>query len=252
MSPRQPRTAKRSARTKSLTLLAVLAALVTAVLAGYALARDRPPAPIPPPTPAFSQKPANPSASPVATFAWASHPATDVNHYECREDEHAWFRCTSPLTYTVSGDGEHQFAVRALDAAGNASGEAGYRWKLSSGGNHLPFTISGNAGGQLYPGAPPRALALTLSNPNGVAIFVTALSVTVSTSPAGCPAASNLALTQSNASSATPVQVPAKGSVTLPAQGVSAPTVQLLDLPVNQDACRGAGFGLAYTGSAHS
>jgi hypothetical protein len=251
MSPRQPRAAK-SARTRSLTLLAVLATLVTTVLAGYALARDQRQAPIPPPTPTFSQEPADPSGSPVATFAWASHPATDVNHYECREEEHAWFRCTSPLTFTVSGDGEHQFAVRAVDAAGNASGEAGYKWKLSSGGNRLPFTISGNAGGQLYPGAPPRALALTLSNPNRVAIFVTALSVTASTSPPGCPAASNLALTQSSVSSATPVQVPAEGSVTLPAQGVSAPTIALLDLPVNQDACRGVGFGLTYTGSAHS
>jgi hypothetical protein len=175
-----------------------------------------------------------------------------VNHYECREEEQAWFRCTSPLTFAVAGEGEHQFAVRAVDAAGNASGEAKYKWKLSSGGNHQPFTISGNAGGQLYPGAPPRQLALTLSNPNSVAIFVTALSVTVATSPPGCPAASNLQLMQSSVSSATPVQVPARGSVTLPAQGVSAPAIQLLDLPVNQDACRATGFGLTYTGSAHS
>lgn len=242
----------KSAGTRNLTLLVVLAALVTAALAGYALARNQPSAPIPPPAPTFFQEPPDPSASPIATFAWASHPATDVARYECREEERAWFACTSPLTFTVSGNGEHQFAVRAVDAAGNRSAEAGYKWKLSSSGNRLPFTISGNAGGQLYPGAPPRRIALTLSNPNRDAIFVTALTVTVTGSPPGCPAEGNLRLTQSSVSGTTPVQVPAEGSVTLPTQGVSAPTIALLDLPVNQDACRGMSFGLTYSGSAHS
>jgi hypothetical protein len=48
------------------------------------------------------------------------------------------------------------------------------------------------------------------------------------------------------------VRVPAGGSVTLPMQGVSAPTIRLLNLPVNQDACKNARFSLSYSGSAHS
>jgi hypothetical protein len=209
---------------------------------------------IAPPTPTFSREPANPSFSPISTFAWASRPASDVDRYECREEERAWFRCNSPLTFTVpaGGDGQHQFAVRAVDAAGNRSGQATYKWKLAAAQSGVPFTISGSLGGQLYPGAAPRRLPLTLTNPNGVAIYVTSLAVTVTSSPPGCPAAGNIALAQSSASSATPVQIPAKGSVTLPAQGVSAPTIALIDLPVNQDACKNTGFGLTYSGSAHS
>jgi hypothetical protein len=207
-----------------------------------------------PPTPTFSQTPPNPSESPVATFAWASHPATEIDHYQCREDDGHWFTCTSPLTYSVptGKDAEHHFRVRAVDGAGDLSSEAEYRWKIKTQGKGVSFKISGGASGGLYPGAPARQLALTLTNPNNVAIYVTALTVSVTSSPAGCPAASNLVLSQASASSATPVQVPAGGSVTLPAQGVSAPAIQLLDLPVNQDACKSAGFGLTYVGSAHS
>jgi hypothetical protein len=40
--------------------------------------------------------------------------------------------------------------------------------------------------------------------------------------------------------------------MTLPAQGVSAPTLQLLELPSNQDACKGVTFRLRYAGNAHS
>jgi hypothetical protein len=82
---------------------------------------------------------------------------------------------------------------------------------------------------------------------------VTGLTVTVAGSPASCESAQNIGLTQSSASPATPVTVPAGGSVTLPAQGVTAPAIQLVDLEtVNQDACRGASFPLHYTGSGHS
>jgi hypothetical protein len=36
----------------------------------------------------------------------------------------------------------------------------------------------------------------------------------------------------------------------LPAVGVAAPTIQLRDLPVNQDACQSASFPLSFSGSA--
>lgn len=247
----------KSARRKlPLTLLGVLCALAMISIAA-ALAKESQPPPKTgqsPPTPSFSQVPPDPSASAVSMFAWASHPATGVDHYQCREENLAWFTCASPLTYTVNtdNDGEHQFAVRAVDATGRTSSEADYAWKVPTHGNRIPFTITGSAGGSLYPGAPPRSIPLRLDNPEHVAIYVTSLTVTVTSGPAGCSPTGNLSLVQSSASGATPVQVPAGGSVTLPAQGISAPTIQLVDLPVNQDACKSGAFGLSYTGSAHS
>ena len=44
--------------------------------------------------------------------------------------------------------------------------------------------------------------------------------------------------------------MPAGGSFRLPAQGVTTPSIQLRDLPVNQDACKNARFALEFTGSA--
>jgi hypothetical protein len=76
--------------------------------------------------------------------------------------------------------------------------------------------------------------------------------VTVPSGPPGCDPAVNLGIVQSDVSSGAPLEVPAHGSVTLPAQGHSAPTIQLLDLPVDQDACQGAAFPLSFNGSAHS
>jgi hypothetical protein len=96
-------------------------------------------------------------------------------------------------------------------------------------------------------------IPLTLNNPNGVPTYVTGLTVTVTSNTAACDSAQNISLTQAGVSPATPVVIPANGSVTLPAQGVSAPAIQLVDLvAVNQDACRGASFPLRYAGSGHS
>ena len=40
--------------------------------------------------------------------------------FECRLDDAAWEPCVSPQSYANLGDGEHTFAVRAVDRAGNA------------------------------------------------------------------------------------------------------------------------------------
>ncbi len=69
--------------------------------------------------------------------------------------------------------------------------------------------------------------------------------------PAGCRA-TDFQITPSSVSSAHPVQVPARGAVTLPAQGASAPTIRMLDTSANQNACRNLTLRLGYTGSAHS
>ena len=49
------------------------------------------------------------------------------------------------------------------------------------------------------------------------------------------------------------VVVPANSSVTLPAQGVAAPTIRLQNRNFDQTpTCAGQTFSLTYTGSAHS
>ncbi len=114
------------------------------------------------------------------------------------------------------------------------------------------FNIAGGVG-NLMPGV-DTAIRLTLTNPNGVPIYVTALTVTIAadSTPAGCSSANNVQLTQSNASSADPITVPGRGSVTL-TSAPRAPKIMLLNLPgVNQDVCKNKSFALTYGGSARS
>jgi hypothetical protein len=110
---------------------------------------------------------------------------------------------------------------------------------------------SGEKPPALFPGSGPSPIALTLGNPNQARIFVTRLRVAVTSSPASCPSAGNLRIVQSNATRAHPIAIPARSSVRLPAQGRSAPKIQLVDRPVNQDGCKGARFQLRFSGSAH-
>jgi hypothetical protein len=204
---------------------------------------------VPPPTPSLTGYPGQATTATTATFTFTDgEPGV---RYECVLDDD-WSACSSPRTYAGLDPDRHSFSVRAVDAVGNHSRWASYSWTVTRQTNR-DFSITGNANALLYPGAPARPIALTLSNSNSVAIYVTSLQVTVtaSTSP-GCSPPTNLALTQSSVSSAAPVRIPAGGSVTLPAQGVTAPTIRLLNLPVNQDACKNARFSLGYSGSAHS
>lgn len=202
-----------------------------------------------PPAPQITQSPSDPTTSANATFAF-----TDADagvSYECSLDEATWTPCQSPAGYSELEPREHHFGVLAVDAAGDRSLPQTYAWHVTK-QIKLPFTVTGSAPGSLLPGAPAQPLPLTLSNPNTQRIYVTDLTVTVTASPAGCPASSNLSITQAKVSDASPIVIPASGSVTLPAQGVAAPTVGLLNLPANQDACQGGNFTFAYSGSAHS
>lgn len=156
--------------------------------------------------------------------------------------------------YTAAGRGGSPRVV----ARSNVSDPAprtrfAYTGSSSVAGGLGSFRIRAHVGGGvLYPGAAAHAIRITLGNPNGVAMFVTRLTVTVPSGPAGCESATNIRLVQSNVSSATPVEIHAHDTVTLPAPGRSTPTIQLLDRPVNQDVCRNARFRLRVTGSAHS
>jgi hypothetical protein len=208
----------------------------------------------PPPTPAII---AHPQAT--TTVKSASFGFSDSEHgvtLLCRRDGGRFERCTSPTTYGSLGLGSHSFQVQARDGAGNTSASASYSWTIVKEVKEAagkPFTVTGNASGPLAPGL-TRSLAITLTNPNSVTITVTALSASIAagSSKAGCDGPSNLQLTQSNISEANAVAIAANGHVTLPSGTVSAPQVLMKDLPVNQDACKGASFTFTYSGSAHS
>jgi hypothetical protein len=92
-------------------------------------------------------------------------------------------------------------------------------------------------------------VAILITNPNSVPIEVTSLTIAIAGDPPDCPA-ENFALTQSSASPSTPAIVPAGGSISLPTATVSAPTIGMLNLSVNQDACLGADIPLVFNGEA--
>ncbi len=213
---------------------------------------------------AFTTKPADPSSVSTSHFSWTSHPASDVDRYECATENGPFATqvksqggpakpCASPLTYAVAktSNGRHQFGLRAYDHVGNFT-QITYSWKVAA-GSIQDFSISGDAVDLLYPGAPARPIALKLTNPNSVAIVVTDVQVKVaSSSSAACRPITNVAVTQSDVRPCTPVRIAAGASVTLPAQGVAAPKIRMLNLSTNQDACKNATFSLSYNGSARS
>jgi hypothetical protein len=199
------------------------------------------------PKPAIDARPAAQSPSTSARFNFTAR--TPGARFECRLDRAQWRACRPPAVFRGLTAGRHRFAVRAVDRQGRHGGQAGVRWTILAAKD---FSIDPSLSGldHLYPGAEPIALPLTVTNPNPAPIFVTGLRVVVAADPAGCSSDENLALVQSNASSASPLKVPANGSVQLPAGRVLAPTIQLRDLPVNQDACKNARFPLGFSGVA--
>jgi hypothetical protein len=207
----------------------------------------------PPPPPTITSAPEPTTTAKSATFSFG-----DGEHgarFQCRRDGARFSACSSPQSYASLALGSHRFEVEALDAVGNASAAASYAWTIaktveSSG---KPFTVTGSVSGPLAPGL-SRPLAITVTNPNNVAIEVTSLTVSVAaaSSKAGCEGPANLQLSQPNISSSNPLAIPANGQVALPAGALTAPTVRMLDLSTNQDACKNASFTFNYSGSAHS
>jgi len=199
-----------------------------------------------PPVPVLTTRPDDPNGTAISTFAW-TEAETGVT-FQCSIENGPYGPCNSPFTFEVivdtSNNGEHQFAVRAIDAVGNASSPAIYKWKVNSVG----FTITGNADGLLSPGT-PRRLVLTLHNPNSFTIYVTAIQVTVDSAPPGCPATNvDVIPSDIDATVAKRVAVPANGTASVPT--ARRPQILLKNLPTNQDSCMTKTFSLRYTGIA--
>ncbi|HUR51871.1 MAG TPA: hypothetical protein VMZ11_07095, partial [Mycobacteriales bacterium] len=117
-----------------------------------------------PPTPVFTAKPPATSSSATNTFAWSD--AESGVTFQCAIEAGAWFTCSSPYTYTVAttNNQEHQFAVRARDAAGNVSTAASFKFKVIASASGVPFQISG-AVTQLVLGV-WKPIPVMVTNPN--------------------------------------------------------------------------------------
>jgi hypothetical protein len=191
--------------------------------------------------------PSDPSTSRTARFTFQANEAKV--RFRCRLDAQPWSPCASPIFYSELSQSIHTFTVVAIDAAGNASASR-YSWRIVS---SLPLNLRGDlatSAGMLYPGLAPQHLPVTLSNPNAVTIYVTEVTAQLqSTGAPGC-SAEWFMISQARIP-AKGIAVPPHGSVTLPAQGATAPTIGLIESGTNQDPCQGARLTLAYDGSAH-
>lgn len=199
------------------------------------------------PRPKITMHPNKLATSTNAKFAFSVRAAK--SRFQCRLDSRSWSICQAPVGFSKLAVGSHSFSVRVLGARGRHGATARFRWRVLE---PMDFSITPRLAGlgPLYPGAAPQALPVTITNPNPVPILVTGLQVKATADPAGCASAENLVLAGSSASSTAPVKVPASGSLNLPVPGASAPSIQLRDLPVNQDACQRTQFPLAFSGTA--
>jgi hypothetical protein len=198
------------------------------------------------PRPKITMHPDKLATSTSAKFAFGVRAGKP--RFQCRLDGRPWSACQAPAVFGKLAVGSHSFSVRVI-VCGRHGKSSRFRWRVLE---PMDFSITPRLAGlgTLYPGAPAQALPLTIANPNPVPILVTGLQVTATADPPGCGSAENLVLSGSSASSAAPIKVPASGSVSLPAPGASAPSIQLRDLPVNQDACQRTQFPLAFSGTA--
>lgn len=113
------------------------------------------------------------------------------------------------------------------------------------------MSLTGNVPGLLYPGAKAEPVSVTLENPSGATLYFTRVAVTVqSTDASGCRP--DWFRTSAAGIPAEGIAVPARSSITLPARGVRAPTIRMLDSGSDQDACQDARVALTYSARAQA
>ncbi len=82
------------------------------------------------PTATITQRPGNPSNGTSPTFAFSSNEEGVV--FACRLEQGGFEACQAPKTYPGLIDGQHAFAVRATDLAGNTGVAATYTWTIDT------------------------------------------------------------------------------------------------------------------------
>jgi len=164
-------------------------------------------------------------------------------------------RPCADATYLVGlrvRNGGHVLRVMAIGVRGRRSQAIAYHWTILPEISLTLAIASSPLPPDLYPGGPALPIPLVIGNPSNRSLFVQRLVVTASTGSASCPASRNLQITPSNVSRRRPIRIAPRSQVTLPADGVTAPSVRLLELPVNQDGCKGASIRLHYAGAGRA
>ena len=141
-----------------------------------------------PPTITLGTRPPDPSPTSSSTFTWTGSdpaPGSGVDHYLCSTENGAFSPtvpsvggpnqpCSSQLTYVVgvTNNGQHQFAVEAVDAAGNVSAAVSYTWKVGKGTLATP-TISTTPSPGVFVGGvvTDQATLVGANNPTGSITF---------------------------------------------------------------------------------
>ena len=93
-----------------------------------------------PPDTAIDEGPSGVVVTTAASFAYSGSPQSDVNSFECKLDADAFTSCpSSGREYHHLAEGEHTFAVRAVDALGNADvTPASLTWTIDFSGDATP------------------------------------------------------------------------------------------------------------------
>ena len=112
-----------------------------------------------------------------------------------------------------------------------------------------PFTISGNVVGRLAPGV-SQPIDLELFNTNKGFISVTNLTVSLTSTNKSSCSTDNFTVQQYTGT--YPIAVPPNDSTKLSATQIDGllPAITMLNMPGNQDSCKGVSLSLSYSGSA--
>lgn len=102
-----------------------------------------------PPNTMLDSQPSNPDNNPTAEFSFtgddsnAQGTGSGVVSFECQVDGGGFTPCTSPHTTAALSDGQHTFAVRAIDRVGHADPTpASYTWTIDTTAPPAPALIS--------------------------------------------------------------------------------------------------------------
>lgn len=154
---------------------------------------------------------------------------------------------------TVEAPVRHRLSVLALDGSSRESATSAHSFSYRDAPRAygLRFALAGDVS-DLAPGL-WREVPVRVSNPNGVPIRLSGLTLTMSpdSTPSGCLTATNLEVRQPGFVTGLVVPVPPRAMVTLPTEGVSAASIRLRNLPnVNQDVCKNKAFTLMWSAAA--
>ena len=98
-----------------------------------------------PPDTSIDSGPSGTTTATTASFTYSGTPTSDTDHFQCKLDSGSYSSCpASGKGYAGLAVGSHTFAVRAVDAAGNADASPASRtWTVAAETNDGPEPTSG-------------------------------------------------------------------------------------------------------------